>query len=151
MAFYPSYSFRRNLEPVAAEIEAGSWRIGSLVDLVSEKRYLLFKLKSRASADVLPSVLGFRSECAVAIAGEACPPALSFTIEGDRIEFLVDHVDLGPIALALLKRGIPAETELTTGGEQPVPARIDPESLPPADQPGAGRRAVERLRAAPTD
>ncbi len=68
-----------------------------------------------------------------------------------RIGTVVDHVDLGPIALALLKRGIPAETELTTGGEHPVPARIDPESLPPADQPGAGRRAVERLRAAPTD
>lgn len=59
---------------------------------------------------------------------------------------VVDHVDHGPIALALIKRSIPADTELTTGGEHPVAARIDPDSLPPADGIGAGRQAVERLR-----
>lgn len=63
-----------------------------------------------------------------------------------RLGTVVDHVDLGPIALALLKRGIAAETPLTTGGEHPVGAAIDPESLPPADQAGAGRLAVDRLR-----
>ena len=30
---------------------------------------------------------------------------------------VVDHVDLGPVALALLKRGLPADTALTTGGD----------------------------------
>ena len=34
-----------------------------------------------------------------------------------RLGTVVDHVDEGPIALALLKRGLPADTELTTGGE----------------------------------
>lgn len=63
-----------------------------------------------------------------------------------RVGTVVDHVDLGPIALALLKRAIPAETPLTTGGEHEVSARIDPDSLPPADVTGAGRLAVERLR-----
>lgn len=63
-----------------------------------------------------------------------------------RLGTVVDHVDLGPIALALLKRGLPADTPLRTGGEHPVDATIDPESLPPADQTGAGRLAVERLR-----
>lgn len=63
-----------------------------------------------------------------------------------RLGTVVDHVDLGPIALALVKRGIPADTPLTTGGEHPVSARIDPDSLPPADVTGAGRLAVERLR-----
>ena len=67
-----------------------------------------------------------------------------------RVGTVVDHVDLGPIALALLKRGVPAGTPLITGGEHAVAAEIDPESLPPADTPGAGRRAVERLRAAPS-
>ena len=52
----------------------------------------------------------------------------------------------GPIALALVKRGIPADTPLTTGGEHQVAAEIDPDSLPPADGAGAGRLAVERLR-----
>jgi hypothetical protein len=63
-----------------------------------------------------------------------------------RVGTVVDHVDLGPVALALLKRGLSADTELTTGGEHAVAAVIDPESMPPADVAGAGRLAVERLR-----
>ena len=62
-----------------------------------------------------------------------------------RLGSVVDHVDLGPIALALLKRGLPADTELTTGEQGTVSAAIDIDSLPPAEQVGAGRRAVERL------
>lgn len=63
-----------------------------------------------------------------------------------RLGTVVDHVDEGPIALALLKRGLPADTELTTGGESTVPAVIDVDSMPPPDATGAGRLAVERLR-----
>jgi len=63
-----------------------------------------------------------------------------------RLGTVVDHVDEGPIALALLKRGLPADTPLTTGGEAEVAAVIDPDSLPPADVVGAGRLAVEQLR-----
>jgi folate-binding protein YgfZ len=63
-----------------------------------------------------------------------------------RIGTVVDHVDEGPIALALLKRGLPADTELTTGGESPVAAVIDADSMPPPDATGAGRLAVEQLR-----
>ena len=63
-----------------------------------------------------------------------------------RLGTVVDHVDLGPIALALVKRGIPAGTALTTDGEHPAAAEIDPDSMPGADETGAGRIAVERLR-----
>lgn len=63
-----------------------------------------------------------------------------------RLGTVVDHVDLGPVALALLKRGLPADTALTTGGEVEVPAAIDADSMPAADVAGAGRMAVERLR-----
>lgn len=63
-----------------------------------------------------------------------------------RLGTVVDHVDLGPIALALLKRALPADTALTTGGEAEVAAVIDPDSMPAADVTGAGRLAVERLR-----
>ena len=65
-----------------------------------------------------------------------------------RLGTVVDHVDQGPIALALIKRAIPADTALTTGGEHQVSAEIDPDSLPAADGVGAGRLAVERLRGA---
>jgi tRNA-modifying protein YgfZ len=63
-----------------------------------------------------------------------------------RLGTVVDHVDLGPIALGLVKRALPADTELMTGGEHPVAAAIDADSVPPADAVGAGRLAVERLR-----
>jgi tRNA-modifying protein YgfZ len=63
-----------------------------------------------------------------------------------RLGTVVDHVDEGPVALALLKRGLPADTPLTTGGDTEVAAVIDPDSLPPADEVGAGRLAVEQLR-----
>jgi folate-binding protein YgfZ len=63
-----------------------------------------------------------------------------------RLGTVVDHVDLGPVALALLKRGVPADTELVTGASGEVAAVIDADSLPPVDEMGAGRLAVERLR-----
>jgi folate-binding protein YgfZ len=63
-----------------------------------------------------------------------------------RLGTVVDHVDEGPIALALLKRGLPADTPLTTGGESEVAAVIDADSMPAADAVGAGRLAVEQLR-----
>ena len=63
-----------------------------------------------------------------------------------RLGTVVDHVDEGPIALAPLKRGLPADTPLTTGGDTEVAAVIDADSLPPADGVGAGRLAVEQLR-----
>lgn len=73
-------------------------------------------------------------------------PVLSDGRVVGRLGTVVDHVDSGPMALALLKRGIPAGTPLVTGGEHPVAAEIDPDSLPPADTAGAGRLAVDRLR-----
>lgn len=63
-----------------------------------------------------------------------------------RLGTVVDHVDLGPVALGLVKRGLPADTELTTGAQSEVAAVIDADRLPPAVAAGAGRVAVERLR-----
>ena len=63
-----------------------------------------------------------------------------------RLGTVIDHVDEGPIALALVKRNLPADTQLTTGGESEVPAVIDADSMPAADATGAGRLAVEQLR-----
>ena len=72
-----------------------------------------------------------------------------------RLGSVVDHVDLGPITLALVKRGLSADTALTVdvsprvaslGAEQPIPLAIDPDTMPAEDGVGAGRAAVERLR-----
>ncbi len=63
-----------------------------------------------------------------------------------RLGTVVDHVDEGVIALALIKRGLPADTALTTGGDVQVNAAIDPDSVPAVDVVGAGRLAVDRLR-----
>ncbi|UXA17402.1 folate-binding protein YgfZ [Mycobacterium sp. SMC-4] len=63
-----------------------------------------------------------------------------------RLGTVVDHVDDGAIALALVKRGLPADTELTTGGQVATAAAIDADSVPATESVGAGRLAVERLR-----
>jgi folate-binding protein YgfZ len=63
-----------------------------------------------------------------------------------RLGTVVDHSELGPIALALLKRGLPADTALVTGTDGEVAAEIDADSLPPAGVTGAGRVAIDRLR-----
>ncbi|WP_072687081.1 CAF17-like 4Fe-4S cluster assembly/insertion protein YgfZ [Rhodococcus marinonascens] len=60
-----------------------------------------------------------------------------------RIGTVIDHHDLGPIALALVKRSIPVDTELVAG---PCAASIDPDSVIEDDRIQAGRAAVDRLR-----
>ncbi len=60
-----------------------------------------------------------------------------------RLGTLVDHYELGPIALALIKRTVPVDAKLEAG---PMAAAIDPDSVPGDDGPQAGRLAVERLR-----
>ena len=60
-----------------------------------------------------------------------------------RVGTVVEHHVLGPIALALVRRALPADTELTAG---PCAASIDPDSVPKHDQFQAGRAAVDRLR-----
>lgn len=94
MSSVPLFAYRRNLEPIGEELRAGPWRITPLLDLVSEKRFLLMRLKARLHARLLPSVLGFRGEAASIMAPESCPPALATTIEGDRIEILTEYFDL---------------------------------------------------------
>ncbi|MFC6009897.1 YgfZ/GcvT domain-containing protein [Nocardia lasii] len=60
-----------------------------------------------------------------------------------RLGTVVDHYELGPIALALVKRSVPANTELVVGT---MAAAIDPDSVPADDTVQAGRAAVDRLR-----
>lgn len=60
-----------------------------------------------------------------------------------RVGTVIDHHEFGPIALALIKRSIPVDTELVTG---PCAASIDPDSVPTEETVQAGRAAVERLR-----
>ena len=66
-----------------------------------------------------------------------------------RLGTVVDHVDLGPIALGLIKRGLSADTRLAVSSDAgDVAMRIDPDSIPADDGVGAGRAAVDRLRGA---
>lgn len=73
------------------------------------------------------------------------PGADVLTAEGRRVGRLgtvVDHHELGPIALALLKRSVPVDTPLVASG---TAISIDPDSAP-RDWVRAGREAVSRLR-----
>ncbi|NEW38824.1 folate-binding protein YgfZ [Nocardia cyriacigeorgica] len=60
-----------------------------------------------------------------------------------RIGTVIDHYEYGPIALALIKRAVPADAKLEAG---PTAAAIDPDSVVVDDTPQAGRVAVDRLR-----
>lgn len=60
-----------------------------------------------------------------------------------RVGTVVDHFEYGPIALALVKRGIPADTQLDINGAS---AAIDPSSVPADDRVQAGRAAIDKLK-----
>jgi tRNA-modifying protein YgfZ len=63
-----------------------------------------------------------------------------------RVGSVVQHHELGAVALALVKRSVPVEAELTAGAdERTTPARIDPDSVLPEDgTPPPGRAAQIR-------
>lgn len=65
-----------------------------------------------------------------------------------RVGTVVQHHELGPVALALVKRSVPVDAELVAGDEErATPARIDPDSVPPEDAtPPPGRAAQGGLR-----
>ena len=63
-----------------------------------------------------------------------------------RIGTVIQHHELGPIALALVKRSTPVDAELLAGSEDNlVQAAIDPDSVP-SEQPAPGRAAAAQLR-----
>ena len=63
-----------------------------------------------------------------------------------RVGTVAMHHELGPVALALVKRSVPVDAELAAGVEERMaPVAIDPDSVPPEDgAPPPGR--VARLR-----
>jgi len=63
-----------------------------------------------------------------------------------RVGSVAQHHELGPVALALVKRSVPVDAELVAGVEErATPARIDPDSVPPDDgTPPPGRAAQLR-------
>lgn len=63
-----------------------------------------------------------------------------------RVGTVVTHHELGPVALAALKRSAPLDGELTAGtGDRAIQAAVDPDSVAP-DTPAPGRIAAQGLR-----
>ncbi|ASR38600.1 glycine cleavage system protein T [Prauserella marina] len=63
-----------------------------------------------------------------------------------RVGSVAQHHELGPVALALVKRSTKPEAELIAGEEdRAVQAAIDPDSVP-AEHAAPGREAVQQLR-----
>ena len=63
-----------------------------------------------------------------------------------RVGSVVQHHELGAVALALVKRSVPTDADLVAGvDERATPARIDPDSVTPEDgAPPPGRAAQMR-------
>lgn len=63
-----------------------------------------------------------------------------------RVGSVVQHHELGPIALALLKYSVPVDAELLAGAEDHlVQAAVEPDSVP-AERVAPGREAIKGLR-----
>jgi folate-binding protein YgfZ len=63
-----------------------------------------------------------------------------------RVGSVAQHHELGPVALALVKRSVPVDAELLAGDEdRVVQAAVDPDSVP-AEHAAPGREAAARLR-----
>jgi folate-binding protein YgfZ len=114
---------------VAAHVAKGCYRGQETVAKVHNigrppRRMLLLHLDG--SAEALP---------------ETGDPVLLGERPVGRVGTVAQHHELGPIALALIKRSVDPAAELTAGGAQ---ASIDPDSIP-EDTPGLGREAARRL------
>ncbi|ANY06416.1 CAF17-like 4Fe-4S cluster assembly/insertion protein YgfZ [Pseudonocardia sp. HH130630-07] len=68
-----------------------------------------------------------------------------------RVGTIVQHHELGPVALALMKRSVPVDAELTAGADDRVsPAAIDPDSYEAdPERPPPGRAARDRAAGRP--
>ncbi len=69
-----------------------------------------------------------------------------------RVGSVVQHHELGPVALALLKRSAPVDVELLAGDreqERAVAAAVDPDSVPSDTGEPPGRAAMQALRGRP--
>jgi tRNA-modifying protein YgfZ len=67
-----------------------------------------------------------------------------------RVGTVAQHHELGPVALALIKRSVPVDAELTAGAaDRQTAAAIDPDSVPPDTGEPPGRAAIRALRGMP--
>ncbi|SFT61919.1 hypothetical protein SAMN04487904_104348 [Actinopolyspora lacussalsi subsp. righensis] len=85
----------------------------------------------------------------VEIRPETGDPVLHGERTVGRVGSVVLHHELGPVALALLKRSAPVDEELLAGDaeqERQVAAAVDPESVPPDTGEPPGRIAAQRVR-----
>ncbi|MDR7302205.1 CAF17-like 4Fe-4S cluster assembly/insertion protein YgfZ [Haloactinomyces albus] len=85
----------------------------------------------------------------VEIRPEAGDPVWHGDRKVGRVGSVVLHHELGPVALALLKRSAPVDVELMAGDseqERAVAAAVDPDSVPPDTGEPPGRIAAQRVR-----
>ncbi|MFC7344702.1 YgfZ/GcvT domain-containing protein [Saccharopolyspora griseoalba] len=85
----------------------------------------------------------------VEVTPEPGDPVLQGERRVGRVGSVVQHHELGPIALALLKRSTPVEAELMAGDPEEgraVAAAVDPDSVPPDSGEPPGRVAADRVR-----
>ena len=85
----------------------------------------------------------------VEVSPEVGDPVMHGERKVGRVGSVVQHHELGPVALALLKRSAPVDAELMAGDpdeERAVAAAVDPDSVAPDSGEPPGRVAADRLR-----
>jgi DNA-binding NtrC family response regulator/tetratricopeptide (TPR) repeat protein len=89
----PPFAFRKNLEQIEAENTAGDWRIGAYLDLVSERKFLLFRLKSERISGIHPDVFAFRAKTAASLAPGHCPQIVDSAQKNNRLDVLTAYLE----------------------------------------------------------
>ncbi|WP_026197921.1 folate-binding protein YgfZ [Sciscionella marina] len=120
--------------PSAVHLDKGCYRgqeTVSKVQNVGQPPRRLMLLHLDGSPEVLP---------------QTGDPVLSGTKTVGRVGTVITHHELGPIALALLKRSAPVDGELIAGAEdRAIQAAVDPDSIP-AEHVAPGKAAAAALR-----
>jgi DNA-binding NtrC family response regulator/tetratricopeptide (TPR) repeat protein len=106
MDTHSTYPYQKNLEQIGNEIPAGSWRIASFIDLVSEKKFLRFRTQPNTIPPVTEDVLEFRGRSAVAISPAKCLHILHKARNNGDIEILTSHTQL---LASVPRRSIPVK------------------------------------------
>ncbi len=97
-------SYKKNLEQIEEELQAGPWSIASYVDLVSEKRFLRFRIPLGECSPADPSALMFLVESVPGILGSRCARVLHIARTDSEIELITPHAHLLHRSLS---RGVP--------------------------------------------
>ncbi|MDH3196663.1 MAG: hypothetical protein OEO21_00320, partial [Candidatus Krumholzibacteria bacterium] len=82
----------KNLERDGEDFAVSGWQVTGCVDLVSERRYAMWRCKAASLGRHATATVAFRLAAARALAGDGCVEALACAQEGAVLAVLTERV-----------------------------------------------------------